>query len=138
MSVHHTKDKGDLGVLKAQVDLFEQGFTVLLPLTEHAPFDLVAYKDGEYRRIQVKYRKLDRHGKMEIRFSTCWADRNGTHTAPINKGSVDVYCVYCPDTDECYYLDPKQYGSTMSLRVRATKNNQARNVTLASDCRGVP
>jgi len=24
---HHTKSKGDLGVLKAQIDLFEQGFT---------------------------------------------------------------------------------------------------------------
>ncbi len=26
MASHHTKDKGDLGVLKAQIDLFEQGF----------------------------------------------------------------------------------------------------------------
>ena len=25
MASHHTKDKGDLGVLKAQIDLFEQG-----------------------------------------------------------------------------------------------------------------
>ena len=33
--MHHTKDKGDLGVLKAQVDLFEQGFIVAFPVTEH-------------------------------------------------------------------------------------------------------
>ena len=50
MSSHHTKDKGDLGVLKAQVDLFEQGFAIFTPQTEHCPFDLVAYKDGEFRR----------------------------------------------------------------------------------------
>ena len=43
-SAHHTKDKGDLGVLKAQIDLFEQGFTLFVPLTEHRPFDLVAYR----------------------------------------------------------------------------------------------
>jgi hypothetical protein len=42
MESHHTKDKGDLGVLKAQLDLFEQGFAILVPLTEHCPFDLVA------------------------------------------------------------------------------------------------
>jgi hypothetical protein len=36
-SGHHTKDKGDLGVLKAQIDLFEQGFTLFVPLTEHCP-----------------------------------------------------------------------------------------------------
>ena len=54
MKPHHTKDRGDLGVLKAQIDLFEQGFTILAPLTEHSPFDLVAYRDSEFRGVQVK------------------------------------------------------------------------------------
>jgi len=58
--MHHTKTKGDLGVLKAQVDLFEQGFMILLSQTEHAPFDLCIYKDGRFRRVQVKYRAVDR------------------------------------------------------------------------------
>ena len=49
--MHHTKVKGDLGVFKAQLDLFEQGFVILSPVTEHAPFDLVAYKDGLFRRV---------------------------------------------------------------------------------------
>ena len=138
MSSHHTKQKGDLGVLKAQVDLFEQGFTVLVPLTEHAPFDLVAYKDGEFKRVQVKYRRLDKYGKMEIKFSTCWTDKHGTHTSPVDKSGVDLYCVYCPDTDECYYLDPNKYGLTMTLRVRTPKNNQAKNVTFAADFRRAP
>ena len=135
---HHTKQKGDLGVLKAQVDLFEQGFTILAPLTEHSPFDLVAYRDGEFLRVQVKYRKLDRHGKLDIKFSTCWADKNGTHTVPIDKNEVDLYCVFCPDTDECYYLDPKEFGSNMTLRVKTPKNNQLKNVNFAADFRRVP
>lgn len=46
---HHTKDKGDLGVAKAHADLTAQGFMVLMPLTEHAPFDLVAYRDGVFQ-----------------------------------------------------------------------------------------
>jgi hypothetical protein len=138
MAGHHTKEKGDLGVLKAQVDLYEQGFAVLVPLTEHAPFDLVAYKHGKFRRVQVKYRKLDRHGKMDIKFSTCWTDKSGTHTVPIDKSEVDIYCVYCPDTDECYYLDPSEFGSNATLRVSAPKNNQAKKITFAKDCRRVP
>lgn len=44
---HHTKDKGDLGVAKAHADLAAKGFTVLFPATEHAPFDLVAYAEGQ-------------------------------------------------------------------------------------------
>lgn len=45
---HHIKTKGDLGALKAQVELCEKGYMILVPHTEHAPFDLGAYKDGEF------------------------------------------------------------------------------------------
>jgi hypothetical protein len=135
---HHTKDKGDLGVLKAQIDLFEQGFTLFVPLTEHSPFDLVAYKDGAFRRVQVKYRAVDRHGKIEVKFSTCCADRKGTHTSPIDKDEVDLFCIYCPDTDECYYVRPREFGSNVSLRVRAPRNKQSRKVNFAADYRRAP
>ena len=138
MSPHHTKDKGDLGVLKAQIGLFEQGFTIFVPLTEHCPFDLVAYKDGEFRRVQVKYRSLDRFGKVDVKFSTCWSDRNGTHTLPIDKTEVDIYCVYCPEVDECYYLRPDDFGSNVSLRVEAPKNGQRKGVNFAADYRRAP
>ena len=135
---HHTKAKGDLGVLKAQVDLFEQGFTICLPQTEHSPFDLAVYRDGEFQRVQVKYRKLDKYGTLQVKFSTCWTDRHGTHTVPIDKSEVDFYCVYCPDTDECYYLEPARFGSSATLRVRTPKNSQAKNVNFASDYRRAP
>ena len=136
--LHHTKTKGDLGVLKAQVDLFEQGFMVCLPQTEHAPFDLVAYKQGEFRRVQVKYRALARNGALEIKFSTCWTDRRGTHTALVDKREIDIYCVYCPDTDQCCYLEPRRFGSNVSLRVEAPRNGQAKGVNFAGDFRRVP
>jgi len=138
MASHHTKDKGDLGVLKAQIDLFEQGFTIFVPLTEHCPFDLVAYKNGEFRRVQVKYRSLDRFGKVDVKFSTCWSDRNGTHTLPIDKTEVDIYCVYCPEADECYYLRPDDFGSNVSLRVEMPKNGQRKGVNFAADYRRAP
>ena len=46
MRQHHTKNKGDLGELYAQLDL--KGYGVLQPLTEHEAFDLVAYKDDRF------------------------------------------------------------------------------------------
>ena len=58
MRPHHTKNKGDLGVLHAKVDLAEKGYRLLLPLSEHEPFDLVAYKDGTFLRVQVRYRTM--------------------------------------------------------------------------------
>ncbi len=135
---HHTKQKGDLGVLKAQLDLFEQGFTICTPQTEHAAFDLVAYKNRKFRRIQVKYRSVDKFGKIDVKFSTCWTDKNGTHTVPVDKSEIDLFCVYCPDTDECYYLDPCQFASNATLRVSAPKNRQSKRVTYAADFRRAP
>ncbi len=136
--MHHTKEKGDLGVLKAQLDLFEQGFVILNPVTEHAPFDLVAYDNGVFRRIQVKYKSVDRTGGITVHFRSSWADKNGTHTRKVDKDQIDLYCIYCPDTDECYYLDPKEYKSSVTLRVETSRNNQSRNVRMATDFRRVP
>ena len=136
--LHHTKDKGDLGVLKAQLDMFEQGFVILNPVTEHAPFDLVVYRDGLFKRVQVKYKSVDRTGSITVHFRSCWADKNGTHTRQIDKEEVDLYCIYCPDTDHCYYLDPKEYKNSVTLRVETSKNNQSKNVRMATDYRGVP
>ncbi|MES9872520.1 MAG: group I intron-associated PD-(D/E)XK endonuclease [Candidatus Sedimenticola sp. 6PFRAG7] len=136
--MHHTKEKGDLGVLKAQLDLFEQGFVILNPVTEHAPFDLVAYREKEFKRVQVKYKSLDRTGAITVHFRSSWADKNGTHMRQIDKSEVDLYCIYCPDTDECYYLDPKDHNRSVTLRVETSKNNQSANVNVAADFRRVP
>ncbi len=138
LKVHHTKSKGDLGVLKAQLDLYEQGYLLLNPVTEHAPFDLVAYKDEKFVRVQVKFKSLDKTGAITVHFRSCWADKHGTHMSDIDKGQVDLFCIYCPDTDDCYYLDPKDFNKSVTLRVRAPKNNQSKSVKLVSDYRRVP
>ena len=64
---------GDLGVLKAQLDLYEQGFVTLNPVT-----------------------------------------------------------------DACYFLDPREYNRSVTLRVETSKNNQSKSVRLAADFRRVP
>ena len=137
MRVHHTKNKGDLGVLYAQVDLARRGYAVLLPLTEHAPFDLVAYTDSRFLRVQVKYRAAKR-GCIEVRLSTCWADRHGVHTLPVDRRSVDLYCVYCPDTDRCYYVDIRACRTNMFLRLEPSRNAQRKGIHWAKDHEDIP
>lgn len=135
---HHTKQKGDLGVLKAQVDLFEKGYMILLPQTEHAPFDLVIYKENNFKRVQVKYKELNQKGHLEIRFRSSYSTRKGTFNKKVDKEQIDVYCVYCPQTDECYYFDPKAFNKSISLRVDMPKNNQIQNIKFAKDYCKVP
>jgi hypothetical protein len=135
---HHTKDKGDLGVAHAIADLAEQGFVVLTALSEHAPFDLVGYRNGTFVRVQVKYRSLSASGTIDVQFKSSWSDSKGSHVRPLDKQHVDVVCIYCPETQACYYVDPKQYQRSISLRVTPSRNGQARNVLVADAFRTIP
>jgi hypothetical protein len=134
MRLHHTKNKGDLGVAKAYADLVGQGFIVLFPATEHAPFDLVAYDGGDFVRVQVKYRVL-RRGAVVVEFASSWADRHGTHRVPMDKSEVDVVCVYCPDVDACFYVRPQEHSTSVTLRVTPSRNGQVIGVLPASQFR---
>ena len=134
---HHTKDKGDLGIAKVHADLVGKGFTVLFPATEHAPFDLVAYAAGEFHRIQVKYRSA-RAGAVTVKFRSMWADRNGTHPTPMDKGAIDAVCIYCPETDQCYYIRPDAHGASVTLRITPSRNGQHAGVLQADAFRDLP
>ena len=137
MATHHTKDKGDLGVAKAHVDLVAQGFVVLFPASAHTEFDLVAYRDGAFHRIQVKYRSATT-GSIQVQFRSTWADRNGTHTSRLDKSAVDFICIYCPESDECYYVRPDDFRHSVTLRIRPAKNGQAAGVSMATEFRTIP
>jgi hypothetical protein len=109
MRAHHTKDKGDLGVLYAKVDLAEKGYLLLQPLSEHSPFDLVAYKDGRFLRIQVNYRAAVK-GAVFLRLKSSWAD----------------------------YFDPKTVEVAVCLRIDAPLNNQRKHIRWAKDFTEIP
>ncbi len=126
-----------MGVLKAQVDLYEKGYFVCIPLTEHGSFDLVIVKDKERKTVQVKARNL-KDGKFTINFRQVYSDSKGVHTLHWNKDDIDVVCVYCFDTDKCYYFDPKKYNRSLTLRVDTPKNNQLKYVQFVEDFLTVP
>lgn len=134
---NQTKDKGDLGVAKAHADLVSKGFTVLFPATGHAPFDVVAYAAGQFHRLQVKYRS-SRAGAIKVQFRSTLVDRNGTHVTPMDKDAIDTICIYCPETDECYYVRPDEHGTSVTLRVEPSKNCQQAGVLHASAFRELP
>lgn len=135
---HHTKYKGDLGVLKVKVDLYLQGYLVLVPETEHAPFDLVIYKNRIFQTVQVKFRNLTRNGVLEIPFRSSYSTSKGVKTKSADKKLINVYAIYCPQTDGCYYFDPSKYNKSISLRVNTSLNNQAKGIHPATGFLKVP
>lgn len=138
MIKHHTKNKGDLGVLKVKLDLFQKDYLILNPEIEHAPFDLVIYKNGQFKTVQVKYRSLNSRGGLEIPFKSSYCNTNGTVCKSVDKTIIDLYAVYCPETDQCYYFNPKLYNKSITLRLNPTINNQKKGIHFTDDFLEVP
>jgi hypothetical protein len=85
----------------------------------------------------VKYRALTSSGTVDVQFKSSWSDSKGTYARPIDKEEVDVVCIYCPDTGACYYVDPKKFARSVSLRVTPSRNGQQCNILRDEQFRAV-
>jgi hypothetical protein len=77
--------------------------------------------------MQVKYRTA-RAGAITVHFRSVWNDRQGTHTRPTDKSAIDVVCIYCPETDACYYIRPSAHRASVTLRIAPSRNGQRNGV----------
>jgi hypothetical protein len=138
MRYHHTKNKGDLGAIKAMADMTAKGWSVFVGLSEHQAFDFAAYREGRFLRVQAKYRALYK-GLIYLQLNSNWSDRNGTHHVPLDRNAIDVLAIYVPDTDRCYYVDIKAHPSgTISLRFDPCLNNNKKRIRWAEDFLEIP
>lgn len=130
---HHTKDKGDIGIGYTIADLLSKGIQVCLPISEHQPYDLIGiYPDNSVKKISVKYRKSMR-GNIQVKLESCYSDSKGVHIKPIDKLSIDMLAIYCPDTNKVYYVNHNNSNLTVTLRVTKPKNNQVKGISFADD-----
>lgn len=135
MNNHHTKLKGDVGLAAVIKDLTTKGFYVSIPISENAPFDLIA-SDKTCYRIQVKTRSTYR-GVVEVQFKTSWADKNGVHYLKYADDDFDVLAIYALNEDKCLYFKNGSKAS-ISLRFTPPKNNQKSGVRMWSDFQVFP
>lgn len=132
--MHERKMKGDIGVAKAIAELTVSAFNVAIPLSEHQKYDLLAEKNGEVYRIQVRYSTAS-NGVIRVKLKSCWNDRSGTHYIKKKMGDYDLLVIYCPDTDKCYFVREEEITQTdvFSLRFDSPKNNQKTGIRKAED-----
>lgn len=96
---HHTKQKGDLATAKVIADLTEKEYDVFCPIvSEHLPFDLIAYKEGILYRMQTKY-----SSDGMIKNTTSWADKHGIHSKKYSDKDFDYYGVFLPSINKVIY-----------------------------------
>lgn len=115
---HHTKDKGDIAVALVIADLTVKGYTCFTPImSEHLPFDIIAYKYKESKRIQVKY-----SSSGEIPARTSWSDKNGSHVRYYDENDFDYYAIYSPQLNKIMYPSIKYRGKIISYAIPNSAN----------------
>ena len=115
----------------------QRGYLVLIPFSEHAPFDLVAYQGHEFLRIQVKYRSAAK-GVLTIPFRTSWAAGTAVTIGRLTKTKLIYSASIAPKQTSATTFNPQEYRRGISLRIAAPKNNQAKNVRMAEEFRQIP
>ena len=112
----NTNEKGDIGLASVIADVIKKGFFVFLPFSDRTHVDLIiADKNMKTQRAQIKYITINKTGVLQIVTSNVV---NGKKV-PVDLSKTDIWAIYCPDTDNVYYVTAVELlgKKTMSLRV---------------------
>ena len=95
----NTKQQGDIGVAKAIYFYTASGYTVSIPNTDNAKYDLVVDKDGKLNRVQVKTTTFQApSGSYQVMLRTMGGNQSWSGVYKrIYKDDVDFLFVACED-----------------------------------------
>ena len=124
-----TKQKGDIAEAFVTYLLKQNGFNVLIPWGEDNRYDLVAEKNGIFKRIQVKY-VTPKNGVLEVAFRSS----NNYNIIHYSYKEVDIIAAYSSGDSKVYFIPlcSMKNRSGCKLRLRPTKNKQKKYVVMAS------
>jgi hypothetical protein len=129
----HPVDVGERSEAVILAELVKRGHRVLIPYGTNHRYDLAVDVGGCLLRAQCKTGRL--RGGV-IRFSTVSTRVNTvrTYVAPYDSDQIDLFLIYCPDTDRVYALDVNDAAASNGrLRVDPAANGQAKGIRWAAD-----
>jgi hypothetical protein len=116
-------DKTWLGALaEARVcaELVAQRWEVFTSLTGKAPFDLVAYKDGQILRVEVKgCRAVKRSGGYEVQLRSVRPNRTVNRIRHMSASACDVIAVYLEPINTVCFLPSAAFDGRSTVTLRA-------------------
>jgi hypothetical protein len=129
----HPVDVGERSEAIIFAQLVKRGHQVLIPYGTNHRYDIVIDVGGRFLRAQCKTGRL-RRGVIEFATQSTRANTRGVFHAPYDADQIDLFLVYCPDTDRVYAVGVDEVGSGAGfLRVDPTANGQAKRIRWASD-----
>ena len=110
-------------------ELVKAGMTVALPWGGAHRYDFLVDWAGSLFRVQCKTAHVQ-DGAVRIRAKSY---THGKGNRPYLPDEVDVFVVWCPETEKVYWLLPEILGDkgNLALRVTPSKNNQVEGIRWA-------
>ena len=118
---NHTQDNSDIAMGMVMADLMKNKIKVLLPVSDHLPFDLIAVDDGmKLSRVQVRYSKKQESGRIHLKLCNSSSYGGKWRTYTLNRGIFDAFAVYSEQLDRVLYVSnkdiPKNASQLFSMR----------------------
>lgn len=123
----NTCAKGVLGETKTMARLTELGWDVFIPLSGHAPFDLIACSpEGKLLRVSVKACfRATKYGSYDVQIKQSQPLSNGYKTKGFDIGSCDILACYIGPEDKVCFVDSKEITSKNAVSFRMTSSKMA-------------
>jgi hypothetical protein len=129
----HPVDVGERSEAIILAELVKRGHRVLLPYGTNHRYDLVIDTGTHFLRVQCKTGRL-RQGVIKFNTASTRANTLRAYTKPYDSDQIDLFLVYCSETDRVYALDIDEATSSEGvLRVDPTANGQAKRIRWAAD-----
>ncbi|MEK6898793.1 MAG: group I intron-associated PD-(D/E)XK endonuclease [Nanoarchaeota archaeon] len=116
--------------LRFAAELTRKGWVIYFPYNDETPVDLLAWKDGQYLRIQVKATR-QKNGALVCRLKSS----NNWQVKKYTKKEIDCFAIYDYEEKKGYLIPiEKVEGLTEPLlRCTEVKNNQKKGIRYAKD-----
>lgn len=140
-SMDHKTWLGNLAEAKVIAALIEQGFDVFRSLSGKASVDLIALKDGQMLRVEVKGTAQETvRGAHVIRIASTRSNRTRNLVRPFDASSSDILAVYIRALDTvCFISSALLHGrSYVNLREHPNRTSNGLISWLVDDLRAVP
>ena len=122
------QERGDAAEAIVTGELVARGVSVLVPMYDNDPYDLVLNVKNGYVRVQVKTAYLIKPGVVCFETRSTRVKSDGYERESYD-GKIDYFVVYSPPTDEIYVVHIDEASrSGMWIRFVEAKNNQRSRV----------
>jgi PD-(D/E)XK endonuclease len=129
----HPVDVGERSEAIIFAELVKRGHRVLIPYGDNHRYDLVIDVGGRFLRAQCMTGRL-RQGVIRFATSSTRANTVRAYQTPYNRDEIELFPIYCRDTDRVYAVDIDEAASFVSgLRVDPAANGQAKGIRWAVD-----